>query len=436
MASPNQPIDPKLNPVILPPSDLGNKPVEKKEIPLPPIEQEPIFRTNPDREALEMARRPQENLVHRVQLPHRGPEETPHPFVYQRSHFVPPPTPQQYRALSHDPVFQNPNLQNSGLHRYLQAKGTGQKSPDNLNRGIALLLFRVRTQVEDRKGLFQIAKEVFRHLKGEEESSPRTHRTSTHRHESGEDALLSFKGLEVAGENPFENVLQEFHGREEQGLMKNLPLGKDATFLGKSNEEWTHFFENIKKFGSIPQEVVHDLDTLMHVLVRGIHTDEKDLKKLVGDFFFKGNEDREVSKFARLLIDHPDILEKLQTLKPGDRLDKNFFDGKLSELVLTELLHIPEGQTINDGNIALLHQLRGLMNPDSTQKLEKALLEERKRREEEARQSQILPIPFPLPSDRLPRDSSLKPDRPRLWIFLIVTLLSIITALALYRFLS
>ena len=217
------------------------------------------------------------------------------------------------------------------------------------------------------------------------------------------------------------------------------PGGKSTIIAPKS--DWKTFFANALKLGSKETPTTKSQSELAEVMYRGAYRAGENQKGLilVSDLRFMLGGRMVSDKFARLLVENPDLLSRLAQLAPGDFIDPKLMAllgsrqvasrqmaSDLNYLQLTHMTSVLTGEAREAAREAAMQQLKNPSNPQAQGRLERALLQERSRLdvEEEERQKRRRGEKgeegegrwaWPGGDPRFEREKRL--GRPRFWIF-------------------
>lgn len=393
--------------------------------------------------------RAHKDLGHKVeyrQAPRTMMEAPPHRQARPR----PPVTHDHYRKLSQERLFQQSNMRDTVLTRHVQnrsfSNATGESS--SLSRQHLAQLIRLRHQVENRSDMRHVIRHEIRERR--EARQKAIDHSSSVKNEGGQRLGELFqktsllKNLaEGGGEAGFEKLLKEMLGGEK--VVPDLPQGTKGRFTAKGGESWKTFFANMLNLGTRETSITRNVNQLMEALFRGLYRQMAHQKgmTLVSDLNFLMGDKVVVDKFARILVDHPELLTLLEKMQPGDSLPADLLKQWGEELNYVQMTHQPEvaTQTAREAaRDAALAQLKLPGNQQALQRMEQALKKDREARlqrsmddADSGRSDQGKGGPFyqgPLYDPRWDRQERL--DRPRSWIFFGYTVGGIVAALTTY----
>lgn len=302
------------------------------------------------------------------------------------------------RPLLNDPMFRSPQMKDTPLYRHLQARvfepREKTKSPlpfpspsrgeglregviDNRRQNLRMLLAsrNLPWQGENKKVFRELVHEELREAKTPHEET--LSKEGLAREGRFQPFFKDVRGLMSRlseATNSFEEILKEmFSGKE---LVPNTPTGKEAQFMGKTASEWNSFFSNMLNMGNAETPVTRNMAELAEALFRGLYQ-----QTLVSDLNFADGKKVVADKFARILVDNPDLLEALRKLNPGDKLPPDLLaklGEKLSYVQLTHLPQVASTAAREAARDAALATLRNPANVGALALLEKALKKERR----------------------------------------------------------
>ncbi len=410
------------------------KPIEPSHEKAPPkTDQYKSPLTDPLVQAQKMIRA-QRDLGHKVEYRQttrtkmEGPPERP-----ARSR--PPITHDQYRKLSQERLFQQSNMRDTVLYRHIQNRSLPPTSPESslLSRQHLAQLIRMRHQVEDRKNM----RHLIRHeIQERREARQRAIDQSSSVKSEGGQGLAELiqktsllKNLAEGGDQiGFEKLLKEMLGGNK--VVPDLPQGGKARFMPKGGESWKNFFANMLNLGTKETNITRNVNQLMEALFRGLYRQMAHQKgmTLVSDLNFLIGDKVVADKFARILVDHPELLQQLEKMQPGDPLPADLLKQLGEELNYIQMTHQPDVTTQSAREAArdaALAQLKLPGNQQAMQRMEQALKKDREARlqrsmsdDNQSRSDQGKGGPFfqgPLYDPRWDRQERLDP--PRSWIF-------------------
>lgn len=329
--------------------------------------------------------------------------------------------PKHYRRLAKEPILRQRNMRNTPLVRHVQRQATQAKSA--LQKPLAKQhlrqLIRMRHQFKNRRTARLVIRREVDWLRKSRTSKKSATKSSRSTDVKSKEAFLKrssklFTNLKTTGEeSKFEKGLKKT--LSGKSAVSKLPTGILAKFTGKTAEGWKTFFANVLKQGSSEQASSKSGDALANALYRGLYKALAHQKgmTLVSDLHFSKGDGVIADKFARILINNPDLLARLEQLKPGDPLTKEILDRLGKEIKYTKLVHKPEVATAEAREAAreaALHQLRGPMSMTAMAHLEQSLIAERNRRAEDTKRRG-----YGLPDERPSDDSERHPKNP--WFF-------------------
>ena len=285
------------------------------------------------------------------------------------------------RPLLNDAMFRSPQMKDTPLYRHLQGRVFQPQSslrqeqratPQEARQNLKLLLASRNLPWEGEN------KKVFRELLHEELREAKTpHEEAMTEEGRFQPFFKDVRGLMsrlTEATNSFEEILKQmFSGAES---VPNTPTGKEAQFMGKTASEWNAFFSNMLQLGNAETPVTRNTAELAEALFRGLYQ-----QTLVSDLNFTDGGKVVADKFARILVDNPDLLEALQKLKPGDKLSPELLTKLGEKLSYVQLTHLPQVASTaarEAARDAALATLRNPANVGALASLEKALKKERR----------------------------------------------------------
>ncbi|OGQ08585.1 MAG: hypothetical protein A3G32_02200 [Deltaproteobacteria bacterium RIFCSPLOWO2_12_FULL_40_28] len=280
--------------------------------------------------------------------------------------------PEHYRQVVKDPLLQDPNHQN--LSQGLQNRSMGNQAA--LSKETFSQLFRLRHFFQDKPTTVLVLKEevaLSREAKTEEGG----------RLTRGSESLP--EGLNQQTLNLLQKVEASINKNSLEGLLKRLFAGEEmipintTTCLGlaaKTPESWKTFFLNILSKGSVEQVVSQKLQSLVDALFRGLYKATQSGMTLVTDLRFQNGEKVLSEKFARVLVENPEVLLALEKLQPGETLAPDILTKLGEELQFLKLAHVPAEAATGSA----LSLVKSQANKEAREKLEQNLVHERKKR--------------------------------------------------------
>lgn len=188
----------------------------------------------------------------------------------------------------------------------------------------------------------------------------------------------------TSGESDFEKTMDKVF-TDKKANVPSLPEGKTASFAAKPANKWVTFFKNVLSLGSVEKQATQNTTRITQGLYRGTYQQELKSKlgsTLVSDLHFTSEGEKVlVEKFARVLVDNPQLLRTFQQMQPGDIVPKEVFSELGQEINYTQLVHEPEGEILQTTE----QQLKLLKSPvgfESQQRLERQFKEERLKHQE------------------------------------------------------
>lgn len=362
----------------------------------------------------------------------------------------PPVTHENYRKLSQERLFQQSNMRDTVLYRHMQNRSLphGTRESSMLSRQHLSQLIRLRHQVEDRNNMRQLIRNEIQERR--EARQKVIQQSSSIKSEGGEGSGELFlnrqtfllKNRTEGGEGGFEKLLKEMLRGAK--VIPDVPQGMKGRFTPKGGESWKTFFANMLNLGTRETSITRNVNQLMEALFRGLYRQMANQKgmTLVSDLNFMTGDKVIVDKFARILVDHPELLILLEKMQPGDSFPADLLKQLGEELNYIQMTHQPEvaTQTAREAaRDAALAQLKLPGNQQAMQRMEQALKRDREERlqrsmkDEDASKRDKGDSPFyqgPLYDPRWDRQERL--DRPRSWIFFGYTVGGIVAALATY----
>ncbi|MBI2339712.1 MAG: hypothetical protein HYU99_05030 [Deltaproteobacteria bacterium] len=363
----------------------------------------------------------------------------------------PPPEPQNYRRLLQEAVFRP--LRQSPLHQRMEQRSLSPRQGDPLNRQELSRLIQLRQQTADRANMRRVIRHEIDLHRRHESSSRKGLRADMPRGAGEATAPL----LQRAGqflnrlsrgpaETPFEKILQKIlqGGR----VVPEQSAGKSVV-SAKNQAGWKTFFANALKLGSKETSITKNLSELAEAMFRGTYQSASGQKGLilVSDLRFLLGDKVVSDKFARLMVDHPDLLARLAQMSPGDPIPAELLALLGADINYLQLTHLAEGMSTEAraaAREAALQQLRSPSNPQTLGRFEQMLLKGRSAEEERQRKRLTEGTPWtggwsalggwPGYDPRQEREK--RPGRPRFWTFFVYsigTILAIIAGYVVFR---
>lgn len=361
------------------------------------------------------------------------------PSTFQKQRSLPQSAPENFAKLTRDQFFQqHVQRREIPLYRYLQSRAFPSSSSEPRRAADLRLLYSSRHYPlnSENKKLFRqlIRQEIQEYRKSKSQASDSLRQTA--QLQGGSLAEVFFRGERKKRMSEFEAALKESHEGGKQ--VPKTPSGKTAQFASKSSLEWESFFGNLEKMGSQATLKTANFSELMDALFRGLYQKASSGlgMTLVSDLNFLTENRVVAEKFARILIENPEVLAFLQTMNPGDDLPSDFFSKLGDKLQYVLMTHKPEtisAESREANRNQALAQLRNPVNLGAMTRLEQAMFKERQNRaltpEEESKnkllseegKSHLPGIPAYWWGD--PRwDKQPRLGKPRLWIYLTYVL--------------
>ncbi len=317
----------------------------------------------------------EEGLGHKIEY-HQTERNTPQPRQFQRN----PATPEHYRELLRDPIFRQPGLKDSHFQRYVSQRALPEGERDQLQQNMLSRFFGLRHQVANKQNIRQII-----HSEVQEQREA--------------DKAPSFAELPTSepGKGPTSDFEKALHTKNP---IPNLPTGKLAQWASKNEAGWKEFFSNMLQMGNTEAPMTRSMSQLVNALFRGLYKAMANQKgmTLVSDLNFMMGDKIVAEKFAKVLVDNPQLLQLLEQLTPGDAVPKDLLAKLGEELNFIQLAHVPDvpSQASKEAaRDALMAQLKNPTNAGALSRLEQALREDRqkvqadKEKEEKRRQGLV-----------------------------------------------
>lgn len=281
--------------------------------------------------------------------------------------------PEHYRQVVKDPLLHDPAHQT--LSQDLQSRSLGNQP--GLNKGMLSQLFRLRHFFQDKPITVLILKEeiaLAREAKTQEGSIVERGGAENFPEGLNQQTLSLLQKVEASiNKQSLEGLLKRLFAGEEI-----IPMNTSARFglTAKTPEGWKTFFLNILTKGSAEQMVSKNLQSLVDALFRGLYKATQAGMTLVTDLRFQDGEKVLSEKFARVLVENPDVLLALEKLQPGETLAPDILAKLGDELLFLKLAHVPA----EAGTQSALSLVKGQANKEAREKLEQNLVHERKKR--------------------------------------------------------
>lgn len=170
----------------------------------------------------------------------------------------------------------------------------------------------------------------------------------------GQDRSLSARG-ELRGltreDSRFAHLLREVleEGRE---VGQELGEGEEAQFASK--KDWGAFFGRMLGMGSAEKQAKKTFDQVMSFIFRGLYKKQGEAGgTLVSDIKYQLSGKLKEDRFAQIGVEDGELLQLLQSFKPGQAISKDLLRQFLGEeLTFTQLIHV-----INQSDPALASEL-------------------------------------------------------------------------------
>jgi len=369
------------------------------------------------------------------------------PAPQQQQKPAPQTTPDHYRQVSQDRVFRQPAMQDSPMYRHVQQRSLPQsQQQSHLSRQQLSQMIAMRNQAENKEAYRQVLRQEIHEKKQEARRTDEAMKKGA----PGSETADAFAGKQsnfmsklAQGEEGFENLLKKMMAGE-QGLPET-PQGKTANLLAKSGASWETMFANMAKMGNVATEASVKAQQLLQSFFRGLYQQATKGMTLVSDLHYLGDAQQVIAeKFARILVDNPDLLRMLEQLSPGDPIPDEILKALGEDINFTQMTHTPDQMTDEARQLARDAAFATLRNPVNTSAQDRLSEKMRRSREKVDRDAEEggfggfhsgeeeVPFKGPLYDPRWERQERF--GKPKGWIFFTAALGSIIFFLLAFVF--
>ncbi len=278
-----------------------------------------------------------------------------------------PPTPQDFSQVLQSRVFQGP-LQNGATQQKLQQQFLTLQTPqppaggtaDALSKSEILQLFSMRLRSdlnkEEREALRRLIRfeAAVANLARDRVRSIQYQTESGHRKENVDAMIQAEKAerqdsvhrdlldrLAHSAESLFERILQKVLG-QNRSAVGDLPEGDSPDLPVKDSGEWQAFYERVTNLESELVAASASNEDVKEILYRGLLQSDGQTK-LISDLALQQDGDLAQHKFAQLLLADPNLLNLLQSLKPGQRLPAEFIKALGEQVLFLKLVNVTAG---------------------------------------------------------------------------------------------
>lgn len=279
---------------------------------------------------------------------------------------APQTTPQLYRQVAQDRLFRQPAMQQSPVFRHVQQKSLPQlQQQPVLSRQHLAQMVALRNQAENKQAYRQVLRQEIHDKRMDARKADAMQNSARGDSDAFSSKQNNFITKVEQGEDGFEGMLKKMLSGDSD--LPQTPQGKTANFLAKTAEAWDSLFTNMAKMGNVPAKESVSVQQILQSLFRGLYKQASQGMTLVSDLHYQTESEKVIAeKFVRILIDNPDLLEKLQSLQPGDAIPEEILKAFGEEVQFTQMVHVPDQMSEEARQLAREANFAALRNPVNT----------------------------------------------------------------------